>query len=219
MDKQQLLKLKAQQYYQENKNIIKEKNKKYREDNKEVLKLKAQQYYQNNKDKILAKNKKYRKENLDKIKKKIRENRKNKKWKKSYEDLELEKIMKIKNKYESFLKYVNNKNNINYHLAHNIRNRIRIALKNSGTNKSEKSTKLLGCSISKLKIHIEKQFKPGMYWNNHGEWHIDHIIPCCKFDLTQEEDQKKCFHYTNLQPLWAKENLSKGTKQSQNLNS
>jgi hypothetical protein len=53
-----------------------------------------------------------------------------------------------------------------------------------------------------------------MNWNkfNKGEIHIDHIIPCSSFDLTKSEEQRKCFHYTNTQPLWAKENLSKGAK-------
>jgi len=71
--------------------------------------------------------------------------------------------------------------------------------------------KLVGCSIDQLKQHIEKQFKKGMSWDNWGiyGWHIDHIKPCASFDLTKESEQKKCFHYTNLQPLWAKENLKK----------
>jgi hypothetical protein len=51
-----------------------------------------------------------------------------------------------------------------------------------------------------------------MNWENQGEWHIDHILPCASFDLTKEEEQRKCFHYTNLQPLWAKDNMIKGSK-------
>jgi hypothetical protein len=60
--------------------------------------------------------------------------------------------------------------------------------------------------------HLQKQFKEGMTKENHGLWHIDHIRPISSFDLTKPEQQIKCFHYTNLQPLWAKENLSKGSK-------
>jgi hypothetical protein len=48
-----------------------------------------------------------------------------------------------------------------------------------------------------------------MTWNNHGKWHIDHIIPCCAFDLADPEQRKRCFHYTNLQPLWAQQNFRK----------
>jgi hypothetical protein len=61
-----------------------------------------------------------------------------------------------------------------------------------------------------LRAHLEHQFKDGMTWDNHGEWHIDHIKPCVQFDLTDPEQQKECFHYTNMQPLWAFENQSKG---------
>ena len=69
---------------------------------------------------------------------------------------------------------------------------------------------LLGCTIQEARNHIEKQFIDGMSWENYGKWHIDHIKPCASFDLTKENDQRKCFHYTNLQPLWAKDNLVKG---------
>ncbi len=71
---------------------------------------------------------------------------------------------------------------------------------------------LIGCSPEVLQNWIENLFKPGMTWENHGEWHIDHKIPCSSFDLTNEEEQKKCFYYKNLQPLWAKENMTKGNQ-------
>lgn len=78
--------------------------------------------------------------------------------------------------------------------------------------KSLSSLQLMGCSIEVLRDHLEKQFTPGMSWSNYGKWHIDHIKPCASFDLTKSEEQQKCFHYTNLQPLWALENLKKGSK-------
>ena len=93
-----------------------------------------------------------------------------------------------------------------------LRSRLGTALKTQNSNKYNNTIDLLGCSVSFLKDYLEAKFKDGMTWNNHGEWHIDHIKPCASFNLLQEEEQKKCFHYTNLQPLWAAENLSKGCK-------
>lgn len=78
--------------------------------------------------------------------------------------------------------------------------------------KSVKTEKLIGMTFKELKVYIEDRFKEGMTWENYGEWHIDHIIPISSFDLTKAENQKKAFHYTNLQPLWARENLQKHTK-------
>ena len=69
---------------------------------------------------------------------------------------------------------------------------------------------LLGCSIEECRKHLESKFEEEMSWQNHGEWHIEHRRPCASFDLTNEEEQKMCFHYTNLQPMWAPDNLSKG---------
>ena len=81
-----------------------------------------------------------------------------------------------------------------------------------GYNKPTTTINYLGCSIKKLKNHLEKQFREGMSWENYGKWEIDHIKPLSIFDLTKLENQKKCFHYTNLQPLWKSENRSKGAK-------
>jgi hypothetical protein len=74
--------------------------------------------------------------------------------------------------------------------------------------------KLTDCTMQFLRQYLESKFKSGMTWKNHGVygWHIDHIIPISSFDLTKEEDQRKCFHYTNLQPLWAEDNMKKGNK-------
>jgi len=91
-----------------------------------------------------------------------------------------------------------------------LRGRIRQALK--GYNKSDLTVKLLGCNIKEFWIHLEKKFTKGMTRENHGEWHVDHIIPCASFDLSKPEEQAKCFHYTNLQPLWAMDNLKKGDR-------
>ena len=68
---------------------------------------------------------------------------------------------------------------------------------------------LIGCSTSELMIHLESKFKEGMTWENHGEWHIDHIKAIAKFNLLNDDEQKKCFHWSNLQPLWAEENIVK----------
>jgi hypothetical protein len=69
---------------------------------------------------------------------------------------------------------------------------------------------LIGCSITQLREHIEKQFTDGMSWDNYGKWHVDHIVPCSAFDLFDASQQQACFHFTNLQPLWAKDNRAKG---------
>ena len=68
---------------------------------------------------------------------------------------------------------------------------------------------VLGCTQEELVRHIESQFRPGMTWSNYGDWHVDHIRPCSSFDLTSLSEQSVCFHYTNLQPLWAADNLGK----------
>lgn len=98
---------------------------------------------------------------------------------------------------------------LNYRISECLRHRSRKALK--GISKSAKTLELLGCSVENLREHLERQFRPGMAWSNHGPvWHIDHIRPCANFDLTVFEQQKQCFHYTNLQPLFAAENIKKG---------
>lgn len=95
-------------------------------------------------------------------------------------------------------------------LADILRTRIKYALK--GAKKAARTMQLVGCSILEFKAHIEKQFQPGMSWETHGLWEIDHIKPCAKFDLMDLEQQRACFHFSNQQPLWKAENRSKGDK-------
>jgi len=103
------------------------------------------------------------------------------------------------------------KTNIEFKIVKILRSRLRSLLKNDKYNKNNYN-ELPGCSISFLKIYIENKFTDGMSWDNHGKLHLDHIKPCSLYNLKDKEEQLKCFHYTNLQPLWAKDNLIKGSK-------
>ncbi len=151
-------------------------------------------YYNNNKERALFLSKKYYDLNKDKILEKKRNH---------YLLNKKDKIKKVtqyqKEKY---------KTDINFKIKVLLRSRIIKAIKKK--NKSSNTMNLLGVkNIEFLWNYLEKKFKKGMTRYNHGLWHIDHIKPCASFDLTKKEEQEKCFHYTNLQPLWSFENLSK----------
>lgn len=172
--------------------------KKYRREyylrNREKALSNQKEYAVNNRAKISAYQKTYRKENPKDYSEYQRgwylENR--------------ERIIKKQAVYQKKRK----SQDIAFRLKANLRNRLYLAV----TDKRYRTLSLLGCSIEFLKKHLEEQFQPGMSWENYGQWHIDHIKPCAKFDLTKAEEQKKCFHYSNLQPLWAKDNLKKHCK-------
>ena len=104
------------------------------------------------------------------------------------------------------------KTDLEYKLRRRLRSRIWHVL--VAGQKSISTMELLGCSIEELKSHLESQFVDGMSWENYGlnGWEIDHIKPCVSFILADPEEQKKCFHYTNLQPLWMADNRKKGGK-------
>lgn len=93
---------------------------------------------------------------------------------------------------------------LNFRLKQALRSRLHSALK--GLTRSASTMKLIGCDTGFLRLYIEARFEPWMNWANWGEWHIDHIIPCAEFDLTKPEQQRQCFHYTNLRPLRAEDN-------------
>jgi len=102
------------------------------------------------------------------------------------------------------------KNNPHTKIGMSFRRRVREALIAQRAGKFRSSSEMLGCTWQHLVTHLESQFKPRMTWENYGPyWHIDHKIPCAAFDLTKESEQRKCFHWTNLQPLTAVENFHK----------
>jgi len=140
-----------------------------------------------------------------------------KQYDKSYKQTEEYKVRSRKQRKEWYRKnakrvYQQRREKPYEKLSATIRSRIYDYLKHDYS--SIKTEELLGITMKELKVYLEKQFKVGMTWDNYGfyGWHADHIRPLCSFDFAKSEERKKAFHYTNLQPLWAKENMSKGGK-------
>ena len=102
------------------------------------------------------------------------------------------------------------KTSLKWRLGYTLRNRTRLAIKNN--QKVGSAVLDLGCTVDQLKVYLESKFLPGMTWKNWSRagWHIDHIIPLKFFDLSNKEQFKKACHFSNLQPLWAVDNLRKG---------
>jgi len=182
------------EYGIKNKEKISKEMKFYYELHKEEIKQHRDDWYQNNKEKSNRKSKEYREEHIEKTKQ-----------------------YRLKHKKE-FRKYIREylkkrkEVDINFKIICNLRVRLNKTIRNN--QKRGTTLLLVGCSIEYLRKYLESQFKKGMLWSNYGlyGWHIDHIKPCCQFDMSKPSEQRKCFHYTNLQPLWAEENLRKSDK-------
>jgi hypothetical protein len=165
--------------------------KKHYDTNKHKILENKKKYYLSKKDVILEKAKNYNHKNNDKIKI----------YKKHY-------YQNNKNKFNDYYK-LNYQINVLYRIGKIVRRRIYDYV-TKNTIKIEKTFDIVGCSSELLKAHLEQKFIKGMSWENQGEWHIDHIIPLSS--AKSEEEVYKLCHYTNLQPLWAQDNLSKGSK-------
>jgi transposase-like protein len=208
------------QYSIENREAIRAYKKAYRDENRESIREAKKQYYIEHRDSILEGRKQYYNENHDSI---IES-------KKQYYNENHDSILESKREYyvenrESILQgrkqyYIENrepiiaritqytldrlKRDMNFKIRYNLRNRVYNAL--HGTLKSDTTMKLLGCTIPLLHEWMEFQFYDGMDWDNYGEyWHIDHVMPCSSFDLTDPEQQKECFQWSNLRPKHVKE--------------
>lgn len=212
INNQKHIKERNKKYIIDNNECLKEKSKKYRTNNKENISKQKKEYYLNNKEKIKTYGKRWIKDNKERNKKVrhekyLRNKDKVIQYARDYRKKNIDKVR------EYHRNYVKNKRATNPHYAiqHRLRNRLIVALRKHKGKKQASLVELVGCNLEQLKLHIENQFTNTMNWQEffNGNIVIDHIKPCCSFDLTKLEEQKACFHYTNLQPLWEKDNRSK----------
>lgn len=179
------------------------KKEKFRESKKISDKKYHKKYYSNpeNRKRISEYSKNYQKENIEKQYEYAKKHRCTEKYKISRKGWR-------KKEYDE--KYGID---VEFTLKLTLRNRLKNAVLNEF--KSGKTLDMLGCTIDEFKQYLENQFDPNMSWDNYGKgkyWEIDHIIPCDAFDLTLKEEQYRCFHYSNLQPLPIIENRKKSNK-------
>lgn len=161
-------------------------HKKYHSENREARVSQSREYYKNNREKVIADNIAHRQK---------------------------PEVKAARRKRDRHLY----KTDINFRLGQRLRIRINAALKAQDGEKHTKCLDNLGCTMEQFKTYLESHFQEGMSWDNYGNpngdhsncWHIDHTIPCSKFDLKDPSQVSKCFHYSNLKPMWAKDNLRK----------
>lgn len=196
-------------YVQANPEKKKQQDKEYAAKNQDKLKVIKDRWVEKNPEK----NKEAKKKYSDSVK--GTENDPRTKWALRNKDY-------YKKYFQNNKKKWTNRYNRRYHsqvefkIASLVRSRFRLALK--GNAKKGSAIVLLGCTIEHFKTYISSKFQEGMNWNNWGihGWHLDHIQPLCSIDVKNTEELKKVCHYTNFQPLWAKENLTKGGKWVEN---
>lgn len=179
-----------------------EKSALWRKNNRDKYLLSSREAYQRNRSKKLKQRKMAYQKNIDIERAKGRGSRK--RYYKENRDLIIHK--------QSIYEYKRLQKFPHLRVIANLRRRLHHAIVNGC--KSKTTVSLLGCNPEQLKQHIESQFKKGMNWKNYGYrgWHVDHIIPLSSFDLTRESEQMKACHYTNLQPMWAEDNIRKSDK-------
>lgn len=185
----------------------------------------SKKYYNNNRNRVISKVKKYRDENLDKVCEGVRKYYNNNRdeliqYRRTYYSDNKEILLINNKKY-----YEKNKLDINikkkeyireqrkdplFKLKESVSSLINGSIKKAGIIKKYRSQIILGCDLEYFKEYLESKFKDGMNWENKGEWHLDHIIPISW--ATNAEEIIKLNHFTNFQPLWEKENLSKGNR-------
>jgi hypothetical protein len=201
------VKKKSAIYYLNNKDKVVVQCRRWMKKNRDKVQAASKRFRDKNPEKTKEINRRSKEKNKEKIKLRLREWReKNKEHIKEYK-----KIHRKKYKERNIeLRAIRRKTDSLYNLTNAVRCRINEYVKKLDIIKRNKTFDIVGCTPQELKEHLESQFKDGMSWENRNEWHIDHIIPLCS--ATTEDELYKLCHYTNLQPLWATENIKKGGK-------
>ena len=168
----------------------------YRLKNKVKLKKKRHQNYVDNKEKSNNQSNEWIKNNKERFLE----------WRRAYEKTP-EVRAKINARYNKRVK-----EDAIFRIRRNLKVRIYEYIKDGKGRKYGTMKELLGCDWKFFKLYIENKFQPGMNWNNYGKWHIDHVVAISKFNLALKSEQFKSCHHTNLQPLWAIDNMKKGDK-------
>jgi len=189
-------KVQRSQYRQQNLERIREREKQLALRTIESVRARSKRYYQNNRKAIIERERKYKEVNRDYLQEKNKEY-----FQQNKQSVNIK--IKAKRLIDPAFKFMTN-----------LRSRQRQVLKGKAS-----TTQGLGYNTQQLVEHLQSQFQKGMTLENHGEWHIDHILPLSSYDKDQEgnwdsesEHNKKLIHYTNLQPLWAEENIKKGNR-------
>lgn len=215
---------KKREYHHANKEKMNNISRAYHNTNKEEINKKRKEDYAENREEICRNRRIEREKNKDKVNATKRAyNRKNNERVKKQKRASYQRHKNSINSKRKTAKYKENRNSRRrkryasdpaYKMETILRSRLKEVLKQQGVRKTKSTQNLLGCTFKDFKEYLESLFTEGMTWENHGfyGWHVDHIIPCASFNLSDIEQQKICFHYTNLQPLWADDNWKKGSK-------
>lgn len=190
----------------------------YRLKNREQFRESSRRYYQTHKEQVLAKNRRNASANLERNRERIK-----KYYWKNRDLIGKQKRARYAARIEHNRKYARDwyksnyvqilsrkRANPHYRIKTNIASRIAAALVRQSGMKAGRTVELIGCSMPDLRLYLESRFGDNMTWQNYGTyWHIDHIIPCALFDLTKPSHQRRCFHFSNMQPMEAAENIRK----------
>lgn len=192
---QEQVKERSKKYHHENRDEILEKRRKYYQENKELYSQRASEYYLENREKILNRVQIYKDKHPESLRR----------WREQNKDHVRKYNMRYKKRrmMEDPL----------FDFTIRIRKVVSSSFRRRKIPKNSNASVIVGCDWEFFKKYIESQFKEGMTWDNHGEWHYDHIIPLST--ATNEEEVIKLNHYTNFKPLWADENLKKSNNISE----